>query len=389
MNPRYDVAVLGGGLVGASLALALDRAGVRVALVEPQTPRPAMEPNTWDSRVYTVSPGNVRWLSELGVWQTLAVDRVTRVEAMHIFGDEAGAELTFSAYDAGLRELAWTVESETLQQALRAAMAASGVEVLCPARAVDVEWSESLARVHLEGGTTLDVALVVGADGIDSWVRQRAGIACTTRAYDQLGVVANFACDRAHKGVAFQWFREDGVLAFLPLPEKRMSMVWSAREPVARSLLAMEADTLAAEVARASNEVLGALEVITPARSFPLVRLRAARLVEPRAALVGDAAHSVHPLAGQGMNIGLRDARVLADTLSNRGVRTDCGDYAVLRPYERARKEDILAFEAATDGLEKLFSTRAVGASGARNIGLSMVNLLPMLKNALVRRAVA
>lgn len=386
----FDTIVIGGGLVGSSLAVALARADLSVALVEPQPPSLIPDEGSWDSRVYALSPGNVAWLSELAVWQRLARDRVTRVEAMRIYGDQARGRLDFSAYDAGLRELAWIVENRVLQNALWEALgSAERVSLHSPARCADVTWTDERALLTLENGVELGARLIVGSDGGDSWVRASAGIAAHVHDYREIGVVANFATARPHEGIAFQWFRHDGVLALLPLPGNRVSMVWSAPEGRARELIAAPPDRLTREVEDAAQGVVGALELITAPASFPLKRQHVTRLTAPRAALVGDAAHNVHPLAGQGMNLGLRDARELAAVLLGRGAQTDCGAHALLRRYERARKEDIAALELTTDGLEKLFSHRAVWLAGLRNWGLALVDAQPALKNLLVRRAVA
>lgn len=386
----FDVIVVGGGLVGASFALGLADAQVSVALVEHETPRPVPAHESWDNRVYALSPGNVQWLDALGIWRELPPPRLARIETMRIFGDQPQARLEFSAYESGLRELAWIVENRLLQGALgRALELAAHVRSFCPARCEAVVWEREFATLTLSGGEVLRGRLIVGADGADSWVRERAGIGVSVYEYGQVGVVANFATARPHDGIAFQWFRADGVLALLPLPGQRVSMVWSTPESHARELLRLGADALASHVADAAQGALGMLDVITPAAGFPLKRQHVARLVEPRAALIGDAAHNVHPLAGQGVNLGLRDARELARVLAARGPRTDCGDYPLLRRFERARKEDILALELTTHGLEKLFENSAVWMAGVRNMGLSLVDSQPALKSLLARRAAA
>jgi len=386
----FDVVVVGGGLVGASFALALRDAQVSVALVEPHAPRPLPVDESWDNRVYALSPGNVGWLAELGIWPRIAAARVTQVESMLIYGDQPQGRLEFSAYESGLRELAWIVENRLVQGALSSAFeSAAHVQLFCPASCEAIEWERDAATLRLADGESLRARLIVGADGADSWVRERAGIGVAVHDYGQVGVVANFSTARSHEGTAFQWFRADGVLALLPLPAQRVSMVWSAPEARARELLQLPADALAREVEDAAQGAVGALELITPAAGFPLKRQRVERLVEPRAALIGDAAHNVHPLAGQGVNLGLRDARELVSVLAARGPRTDCGDYPLLRRFERARKEDIAALELATHGLEKLFANRAVWMAGLRNFGLALVDAQPPLKSMLVRHAAA
>jgi ubiquinone biosynthesis UbiH/UbiF/VisC/COQ6 family hydroxylase len=211
----------------------------------------------------------------------------------------------------------------------------------------------------------------------------------TPHDYGQIGVVANFACARPHGGTAFQWFLRDGVLALLPLPGNRVSMVWSIDEARGRELLMLPAAELGAAVESASHGRLGALNPMAPAVAFPLKLQRVKQFTKPRVALVGDAAHNVHPLAGQGVNLGFRDARELARVLRERGPQRDCGDFALLRRYERARKEDVAAVELTTDGLQKLFSSDAVLASRLRNRGLEFVDRQPWLKNFLVHQAVA
>lgn len=387
--PDFDVAIVGAGAVGAALALALAPAGLSVALIADAPPPPA-EGSGWDPRTYALSPGNAAWLETLGVWGALPAGRRERIERMHVFGDRAPGKIEFSAYDAGLRELAWIVENRLLQAALWARLeTAPHVQRFCPARCHAVEWRRDAADLLLEDGRTLAARLVVGADGARSWVRGQMGVDTHVDDYRAIGVVANFATAVSHRGVAWQWFREDGVLALLPLPGKRVSMVWSAPEAHARTLLRADAQALAGAVEVASVGVLGGLEVITPAAGFPLSRLRVASLVEPRAALVGDAAHGVHPLAGQGMNLGLRDARELARVLCRRGGYRDCGDYRLLRRYARARAEDVALIDATTHGLEKLFGSRAVWMAALRNFGLASADTLAPLKTRLVRQAAA
>ena len=388
MKSEFDIAIVGGGLVGLSLAAALQRSGLRLALVEPQRARPVPEDGSWDGRVYAVSPGTASFLDAVGAWSGLPPDRVTRVETMEIYGDDERARLEFSAYDAGLSELAFIVENRLLQRELARALDGAVVRVLahaCASLAVGPE----RAMLTLADGSEIAARLVVGADGADSWVREQAGMAMTPVDYGQLGVVANFSCERAHRGVAYQWFFRDGVLALLPLAGKRVSMVWSIVRTRGERLLELDAGELAREVEAASRGVLGALALITPAAAFPLRLQRVAQFVRPRVALAGDAAHNMHPLAGQGVNLGFRDARLLASTLCSREGHHDCGDYALLRRYERARREDVAAMQFTTDALQKLFNNEVVWLARARNAGLSLVDRQPQLKNFLVRQAVA
>jgi ubiquinone biosynthesis UbiH/UbiF/VisC/COQ6 family hydroxylase len=243
--------------------------------------------------------------------------------------------------------------------------------------------------LSLEDGRSLSARLIVAADGAESWTRSAAGVAVRFDPYDQLGVVANFATELPHRGTAFQWFRTDGVLAWLPLPGNRISMVWSAPEDHGRKLLALDHAELSARVAEAGNRRLGALELITPPAGFPLRLMRAPNTVAPRLALVGDAAHTIHPLSGHGINLGFQDAQVLATILCDKPGPVDCGDLALLRRYERARKEEVVTLQTVTDTLHDLFRPATGPLVRIRNFGLNLTNALPVVKDLLVRYALA
>lgn len=388
MQNDLDVLIVGGGLVGLALAGALRDSGLRLALVEARAPRKRPAAKAWDSRIYAISPGSAAFLERCGAWQSLPAERIVRVEAMRIFGDDGRAELQFSAYDAGLRELAFIVENNRLQDSLWR-VARDHARIFCPATWSAVELRAQQAVLRMEDATELGARLVVGADGAESRIRAAAGIAAVPKDYGQLGVVANFSCEKPHHGVAFQWFRRDGILALLPMPGDRVSMVWSIAHDRGRELIAMPAAELAAEVETASRGAVGALALITPAAGFPLRLLRVTDFTRARLALVGDAAHNVHPLAGQGVNLGFRDVRELASVLAGRGPERDCGDRLLLRRYERARREDVLSMQLMTHGLQKLFGYDAVWVGKARNLGLKLTNWQPQLKSFLVHHAVA
>lgn len=389
MHHSCDVVINGGGLVGLSLARALASSGLALALIERESPPRHPEGGEWDSRVYAISPGAAAFLERCGAWGRIPAERLSRVEAMRIYGDDGRACLEFDAYDAGLRELAFIVENRQLQQALWQSVREQEIAVHCPARWTALELEADAAVLRLDDGIEMSSRLVVGADGSDSQTRTAAGIDAVPADYAQLGIVANFLCEQPHRGVAWQWFRRDGVLALLPLPGARVAMVWSIDQERGRGLLDLDPARLAAEVAAASHGALGALQLITAPAAFPLKLQRVKQFTRPRVALVGDAAHNVHPLAGQGINLGFRDARVLAQVLDGRGAFRDCGDHALLRRYERARKEDVVVMQWATDGLQKLFNNEAVTLGRARNWGLGFVNSQPLLKNFLMRHAVA
>jgi 2-octaprenylphenol hydroxylase len=381
---RFDLVVVVGGAVGASLARAAR--GLSIALVAGSRPDPVL-PETTDSRVYALSPGSVEFLRELRVWDSIPAARLTPVHAMQVHGDGANAGIAFDAYRAGVPELAWIVEDCVLQAALwRALDAQDGLEILAPARCESLALGET-ARIRLAGGRALEAELVVGADGADSFVRAAAGIAASETPYAQTAVVANFACARPHGNVAYQWFQGGPVLALLPLPGNRVSMVWSVPAGRAAQLMALEGAALGREVCAASAGALGELEAISAPQGFPLRRITTRRMVLPRVALAGDAAHVVHPLAGQGLNLGLQDARALGAVLLGREPVRAPGDITVLRRYERERSEAILAMRATVHGLHALFGAESPLARRLRNAGLNLTDRLPVLKNTLLRHA--
>ena len=341
----------------------------------PVAPRGATGAEGFDPRTYALSPANVEFLRGIGAWSAMPQGRVAPVHAMRIFGD--GASLEFNAYEAGVAELAWIVEDSALQTALWSGLANAGTR--CSA----LELRKEAAMLTLGDGASISAPLVVGADGAQSLVRKAAGIDATEREYGQSAVVANFRCGKPHRNVAFQWFQGGPVLALLPLPGEHVAMVWSLPTEDAARLIASGA--LALEVERASQSILGELMLASPVRSLPLRHLRARRLVAPRVALVGDAGHVVHPLAGQGLNLGLQDVRALAAVLNAREPGRDPGDHRLLRRYERRRAEPILAMDTVISGLFALYG--AGWTARMRGAGLNLTDRLPVLKNLLMRQA--
>lgn len=381
---QFDLIIVGGGLAGASLAVALRDTPLRIALVENQPPR---RPEGWDARVYAISPANAGFLERIGAWKHLDAERIAPIRAMDICGD-AGGKLAFSAYDSGVPELGWILESSLMASEFwESAKRQGNLTLFCPARPQQLTFGADSAVLGLDDGTMLSARLVVGADGRDSWVRQAAGLAAVNAPYGEKGIVANFATEKPHHNVARQWFRDDGVLAYLPLPGNRISIVWSTPDDHADQLCALPAETFCERLAEAGEHSLGRLELLTPPAAFPLRLMRVPQTVAPRLALVGDAAHGIHPLSGHGINLGFQDASELAALLAGAQPWQDIGNERFLQRYQRARREETVLMQTTTDGLRRLFKQSPPGLRTLRNFGLSATDGLPFVKNALVRYA--
>lgn len=389
---QFDLVIVGGGLAGLSLACALRNTRLRIALIENNPPQsPATSASGWDARVYAISPANATFLQEIGAWKHLDHQRIAPIHAMEVHGD-GGARLDFSAYASGVSELGWILESSLMAGELwENAKRQSNLELFCPAIAEALDLSEQSAALTLADGRKLEARLIVGADGRDSWIRGAAAIKAINTPYKEKGVVANFTCEEPHRGIARQWFRDDGVLAWLPLAGQdgthRFSMVWSTPDAHADELLTLSAEELCARVTKAGNEELGALQLITPPIAFPLRLIRVPTTIGKRVALIGDAAHGIHPLSGHGINLGYQDAKVLADLLVATPEWQDIGSARGLQRYQRARREETLLVQYTTHTMRLLFRERLPGLKPIRNLGMNLTDALPILKNQLVRYA--
>lgn len=379
------IVICGAGIVGLASALALARRGQRVTLLAPPATVPAASPDVYHPRVYAISPASQRFLAELGVWDAMPASRITPVEAMEIHGDADG-RVELNAWQAAQPQLAWIVESGEIERVLLQAVRMFGIPWLTE-RCVDYRQG----AVQTSAGDWIKAELFVGADGASSPLRTAAGMPHTSVPYNDTGLVVHLNAERPHLGTAFQWFRDDGVLALLPLPDTadgpQVSMVWSMHDAQAETLLALGPDAQAAQLEQmllhATHGRLGRLQVCSKLHRFPLT-LDQGRMTAPGIALAGDAAHRVHPLAGQGLNLGLGDVEALARVVAEREPYRQAGDERVLRRYQRARAESVLAMRVATDGLHRLFGARNAPLAWLRNAGMRWVDAAPLVKRYLI-----
>ena len=381
-----EAVVVGGGLVGKAAALALAQAGLRVALYGAQ-PAPPQPQAGFAQRIYAVNAASRGLLERLRAWEQIPAERIQAVQSMRIAAD--GASLRFDAYAQGVESLAWIVESDAVERALDLALrfergVQSSPKTVAQARRGNPGW-----ELQLAGGATLRAPLLVGADGRSSQVRAWSAIGVRARPYEQTAVVCNFSCGASHGACAFQAFTADGgVVALLPLPahagRQQVSLVWSAPDALAHELQALSAQQLAERV-HVQLPALGAagLRSLEPSGgigAWPLVLQRAERVAAAGVALLGDAAHVVHPMAGHGLNLGLQDVQALAAVLSSRSAAESAAHEAVLQRYARARAEQVLALEWATDGLHRLYSPGLRRLAPLRALGLRAADRLPPIK---------
>lgn len=392
MQIQSNICVIGNGAVGKAAALGFAQAGFNVTLLSPpHNGAGETHMSSWDVRVYALNQVAHDLLATLRVWPAMDASRIATVDAMNIEGDGSNAgKLAFDAYSARTGALAWIVEDRNLNVAMDTALRFAPNLRVVTGRATRLQIDAQRASVQLDNGDVLEAELIVGADGAQSWVRGQCDINIDYRSYGQRAIVTNFECDKPHHGTAYQWFTStEGIVALLPLPGERVSLVWSAPEALAQTLLSGTPSQLAERVSAFCSNQLGHLRPLQPeeVKAFPLSLMRPHAITAPRVALIGDAAHVVHPLAGHGMNLGFADVSALVKIVAEREPHRDCGDERVLGRYARARKEDIFLMQLATDGLERLFSADLEPLRIARNLGLNLVNKLPVIKRALISHA--
>ncbi|WP_110813964.1 UbiH/UbiF/VisC/COQ6 family ubiquinone biosynthesis hydroxylase [Pseudoroseicyclus aestuarii] len=393
MSTGSDILIVGGGLTGPVLALAARQAGLRPVLIDAQPPAVQEAPG-FDGRAYALAAASVRMLRRLGIWQALEGGAQPMVEIKVSDGRAGeGAAPLYLLFDSSeVEDLAgpsgWMVEDRHLRPALSAALEAAGIPRHAPQTVTAQEVRAGRASVTLASGTSLDGALIVGCDGRRSGTATRAGITRGGWDYEQTAIVCAVRHERPHEGVAHQFFMPGGPLAILPLQGNRSSIVWSEHRPRAEALLAMDDATFLDALRPAFGSFLGEISLEGDRFGYPLGLSLADSFAAPRVALVGDAAHGLHPIAGQGLNAGLRDVAALAAVLEEARRRgEDIGALPVLERYARWRRSDTAMLAGTTDLTNRLFSNDNALLRGLRDLGLGAVSSLPPLRRALIREA--
>lgn len=383
---RHDVVVVGGGVAGAAAALALSRQGFDVALVEKGKAPAPWDAAHYDARVYAISPGSARFLQGCGAWSRIAARRVSPYTRMQVWEGTPAQSLDFEAAELAVPELGWIIEDRLLRATLWEALA--GVALMTRVHVTSLSLDAGKPRLALSSGETLEAGLVVAAEGADSPLREWAGIDTGGWSYPQRAIVANVTTGKPHRGTAYQRFMAGGPLAFLPLADGRSSIVWSTDTAEAEELMALDDAEFRERLGEAFQRHLGDVTAVDQRYAFPLRLLHAQSYVAPGVALVGDAAHVIHPMAGQGLNLGLADVEALvAVAVEARRQKKPLGALRVLQRYERARKADNVEALALVDGLHRLFRLRAPELGGLRELGMSLVGRAGMVKAALAKRA--
>ena len=389
--PRVDVLLVGGGFIGLTLAAALAQSGLRCAVIDREKATTALD-DKFDGRTSAIAFGSARALRTLGIWRRLE-EFAEPILEIRVSDNNAPFFLHYDhrELDPALRDeaLGFIVENRDIRRALFAhAAECRGLEFESGISVVSLERSQSGVAATLSDGRVIEADLAIAADGRDSQIRRDAGIPVARWSYPQTAIVCTVAHEKDHCGIAHERFLPAGPFAILPMKNRRSSIVWTERSSEAPRILKLDAAGFKAELERRFGDFLGKLEVVGPRWSYPLGLVHADRYVDRRLALVGDAAHAIHPIAGQGLNLGLRDVAVLAEVLADdKRAGRDIGAPEVLARYERWRRFDAFALIAATDGLNRLFSNDIGPLRLVRDLGLAAVNRMPALKRLFMRHA--
>ncbi|MDF2867899.1 MAG: hypothetical protein K0S11_1369 [Gammaproteobacteria bacterium] len=389
-SKHYDLIIAGGGIVGLTLANLLADSGLKIAIFDQQSLNLPTLTQDYELRVSAITHASQELFQHLGVWPAIEAMRLSPYTKMYVWDASNEAHIEFEAREVAETNLGHIVENNVIQRTLLQQLIKSSWLDLIPNTTLEkIKLSSDGVEVKMTNGQTLSANLLVGADGINSKVRELAGIAVDYQAYGHMAIVATVCCEKSHGQTAWQCFLPDGILAFLPLADLHTcSIVWSCDTSVAERLLRLDEPAFAVALQDVFAKHLGKIELLSKRLSFPLAMRHARHYVVPRIALVGDAAHTIHPLAGQGLNLGLADALGLAQVIiATSQKQRDIGLLANLRAYERWRKKENLSMILAMQGFKALFGSSLPPLVWLRGQGLQLVNKIPMLKHFFVRRA--
>lgn len=391
MTTHYDIIIVGGGMVGATLAcgLAQEAEQLSIAVIDANAPNLNWDKDSYDMRVSAVTRASQNIFKNVGAWDNIVEQRVSPYQDMFVWDATGNGELHFDSADMGETDLGHIIENRVIVKALHQRMdELQQIDLLCPAQIESIAFSEDKTELMLKDKTRLSAKLVVGADGTRSWIRQQADIAVKGWDFDQAALVTTVKTEKYHQDTAWQRFLPTGPLAFLPLTDGYSSIVWSTSPDEAKRLTGIDKGNFANELEQAFESKLGKIESVAGRAVFPLRLFETLNYVKARLALVGDAAHTIHPLAGQGVNLGLADVASLIDVIVDAlNEKKDIGELKVLRRYERWRRAENRSMLLAMDGLKRLFGSELSVVKDLRGFGLNLTNKLTPLKNIIMQQA--
>jgi len=393
-----DVVIVGAGLVGLSAAVAFAKQGKQVTLVDAK-PMMHKKITEWDARIFAISPESEAWLKDLGVWSEVDESRLCAIDAMDLWHEPEA--LTLKSSDANLAKLGVIIENQNLIFALWQKVTALEITVITGVNCLQIENSAEAIKLRLDKPSKqvnhkkqdnqqqISAKLLLAADGVNSWVRNQLNIGVQYKDFHQTAIVANFSTEKPHQNSAKQWFASHETLALLPLVGQNVSLVWSLPTERAGKLLELSHDELTRQLEIHAQHALGDLKLIGDVFAFKLSQQTALASTTERVVLMGDAAHQVHPMAGQGVNLGFRDVMELTSLATKLHAMQDIGDEAFLRQYARARKADTLAMNSLTSGLDALFASDHKMLKQLTNLGLRQLNRQTSIKKLLIQQAAA